>query len=505
MTRARRWPRWWTAALVALATALAWGCADDAADDDDADGVHKDDDADDDAADDDDADDDADDDDTYPPYDGPCEFAYAEEFDDAARDARVDAAVADALPVAPLQPGAIVHADPPPPSVTLWRPDPTREIVMPDYVDDMPLFERAVDWAEDELRCFELPSGAAWLSEDDAYDLYRDVAELTTGVPIDDSPGRRTVIGLRGAYPGTFAWHGNEPDRFNDTLVLLWIDGEGRKQVREHAAHTDVGDYDFGVDSSSFLRPNRRYEYTDGWHHDYNALAMDEWGYTTRDDTNHNGHWDSDRNGWLPPDTGDDHDRIGSGHNIHMASVDAPLGSASVRNWSAGCQVIPGMASWEAFIEDAWTEEGDPVDYQLVDVRDIAPQVWSPCTPDGTHECPYPIDSWSFRHDGDTAAATSAAFDLYNCSDADERGPEVVYVLTVDDDVTIDARVDCDDPDVDVDVHLLDADDPDACLARGHWDLSHSVGPGRYVVIVDTWFDGLEALAGEYTLWVDIH
>jgi hypothetical protein len=163
------------------------------------------------------------------------------------------------------------------------------------------------------------------------------------------------------------------------------------------------------------------------------------------------------------------------------------------------------MASWEAFIHDAWTDEGDPVDYQLIDVRDIAPQVWTPCTPDGSHECPYAITSWSFQHSGNTSTITTSQFDVYNCSSTDERGPEVVYVLTVDDYVTIDAEVDCDDPVVDVDVHLLDADDANACLARDHWALSHDVGPGRYFVIVDTWFDGVDELAGEDTLWVDVY
>ena len=117
--------------------------------------------------------------------------------------------------------------------------------------------------------------------------------------------------GVVPAYPGTFAWHGNTPDYFNDTLVMLWIDHEGQHHVREFPGHTDVGARDFGENSSSSLRPNRRYHHINGWHRStYNALYMIDEGYRVRDDTNHNGHWDSDRNGWLPPRTADDHDRI---------------------------------------------------------------------------------------------------------------------------------------------------------------------------------------------------
>jgi hypothetical protein len=38
-----------------------------------------------------------------------------------------------------------------------------------------------------------------------------------------------------------------------------------------------------------------------------------------------------------------------------------------VDSWSAGCQVIPGMANWTEFITNAWTMPGDPVDTFLVD------------------------------------------------------------------------------------------------------------------------------------------
>jgi hypothetical protein len=377
------------------------------------------------------------------------------------------------------------------------------DIVMPGYSDTMPLFERAQEWTA-AARCYETPIGVMLLNESEAYTLYRDIAELTTGVPFDTAVGVRTVVGLRGAYPGRLFHHGNPPNRFNDTLVLLWTDDQAQAHVREFPVNTDTGAYDFGWHSSSSLRPNRRYFYINGWHSDYNALHIDESGYLVWDDANKNGHWDSDRNGWLPPDSSDDHQRTGGGHNIHMGSLDAPLGTAAVNVWSAGCQVIPGMANWTEFITHAWTNAGDRVNYFLIDVRDIDHRVWSPCTPDGTHVCPYEIDTFPFVHSDDTAASTTREFDLYNCSSADESGPEVVYFLTVDHSGTLSVEVDdVDGDDIDVDVHLLDADDSNACLDRAHISFSISIGPGRYYIIADTYVEGGQELSGPYTLTVD--
>jgi hypothetical protein len=372
-------------------------------------------------------------------------------------------------------------------------------IVMPDFQDDMPLFERAEDWGVG-TRCFELPTGAALLSEEEAWAMYRRVAETTTGGHVDATPGRRTVLGIRGAYPGTFAWNGNEPNRFNDTLVLLWRDEADEARVLEFAGHTDTGAHVFQMASS--LWPDRRYDYRCGWHNDFNAIEIVETGYRVRDDANSNGHWDSDRNGWLPPSGDKDFDRAGSEHNIHIASVDGPLETAEVDNWSAGCQTIPGMASWTRFIENAWTQLDDPVDYFLVDARDIPSYAWIACTPDGSHQCPYRIGGFPFHATGNTIGWPVSVFDVYNCSTADESGPEVVWVFTTQTGGTVTATVDdvAGDDGPDVDVHLLMADDPKACLARGNVSAAADVPPGRYFVVVDTYVDGGTPLPGAFTL-----
>lgn len=400
----------------------------------------------------------------------------------------------------------IAHDEPLPPYVyTLAPKDPDDPVLtMPGYEDDMPLFERGRAW-DTPTRCYETPTGVRLLTEPEAWELYRSIAELTTGSPMDDTPGVRTVVGIRGAYPGTFAWHGNAPDRFNDTIVVLWIDDEGVRHVREFPVNTDTGAHDFGVDASSSLRPNRRYWYINGWHRTYNALHIDEDGYRVRDDTNNNGHWDSDRNGWLPPLGEQDYFRAGGGHNIHTGEVDAPLGSALVDVWSAGCQVIPGNASWTEFIYRAWTAEGDRVAYFLVDARDIAPEVWTgPCEPDGTHECPFRIASLPFEHAIDTTSWPVSEHDLYNCSEANEAGPEVMYLLQLDRSGTLRVSVDCVEP-VDLDVHLLDGDDSQACLERAHIAFDYAITPGRYLIAVDTYVDDSGAvLVGPYTLHVSL-
>jgi len=439
--------------------------------------------------------------------DGDCDFDYVDAF---------YAAPAPRLAAPAWEPrqrlerhGAVAWAEPAPAGT--WTlavegggaPAPMPDLTMPDYSDDMPLFERAEDWQGE--RCFETPRGVEWMDEAGAYDLYMAIAQQTTGISAVTAGERRTVLGLRGAYPGTFGWHGNAPDLYNDTLVLLWQD-DGGKQVREYPVNTDTGDYDFGTDSSSSLRPNRRYTHQNGWHRSYNALAIAEWGYHSIDDSNHNGHWDSDRNGWLGPSSGTDYERVGSGHNIHMASVDAPLGTAQVNNWSAGCQTIPGMDNWTAFIGDAWESEGTEVQYFLVDARDIEPEVWAPCdSHDGSHACPFPIASFPFEDHRDTAAVGVDGFDLYNCSDTDESGPELVYLFTTDRSGTLEVEVDCDEP-VDVDIHLLEGDDPDACLARDHTDFDYAITPGRYLIVVDSWVDDEgEVYSGAFTLRVDLN
>ena len=192
-------------------------------------------------------------------------------------------------------------------------------VVLPTHVNDLPLSDRAQAWTE--ARCYELgpfdstrsdsQQGGVLLSEGDAYEVYVRLVQSTLWRSIDQSPNKRTIIGIRGAYPGSLRWHHNAPNQYNDSLILVWRDDLGDPHVREYPVNTDTGVYDFGVDNSSSLRANRFYPYINGWHRDYNAIQIALPAYPVRDDTNNNGHWDSDRNGWLDgPEPGEDYDRL---------------------------------------------------------------------------------------------------------------------------------------------------------------------------------------------------
>ncbi len=405
--------------------------------------------------------------------------------------------------------GPITHGEPAPAYLWWMTPPPVDgmippPIVMPGYSDNMPLFPRAQSWGG--TRCYETPAGVRMLTESEAFDLYRQIVERTLGVTMNTAANFRNVVGIRGAYPGRFVWNRNSPDYFNDTLALLWIDSAGVKHVREFPVNTDTGDNSY--DTTSSLLPNRLYRYTNGWHRDYNALSMNEyaynWEYNTADDANANGHWDCDRNGWLNTGSTLDYIRVGSAHNIHMGSVDAPLGRARVAGWSAGCQVIPGMANWTAFINSAWTGSGDRVDYWLIDARDIDRSLWGQtCTPDGSHDCPFRITSFPYVHSHTTVGAASR-FSQYNCSTANEGGPEVVYEVKIPRHGTLTVTVECTSP-VDIDIHLLVMDDSRACLTRHNTTFTRDVAPGRYLIVADSYVSGGSVYSGAYTLRVNFN
>ncbi len=409
-----------------------------------------------------------------------------------------------------LDMGPVEHGEPSPPYFWLMTPPPIDGIIpppitMPGYSDNMPLFSRAQAW-NGQRRCYETPSGVRELTEAEAFDFYRDIVQVTLGVTMNVAPNFRNVVGIRGAYPGRISWHRNSPDHFNDTLVLMWIDSNGVKNVREFPVNTDTGDNNYT--STSSLLPNRLYRYKNGWHRDYNALSMNEhafnYEYNTADDANANGHWDCDRNGWLNTGSTLDYIRVGSAHNIHMGSMNGPLGTARVAGWSAGCQVIPGMANWTAFINHAWTTSGARVDYWLIDARDIDKSLWGQsCAPDGSHECPFRVTSFPYSHSHTTVGGQSR-FGVYNCSTANEQGPEIVYEVKVPTHGTLHVSVDCVEP-VDIDVHLLVMDDPRACLTRAHISFTRKVVPGRYLVVADTFVSSNGTInSGPYTLNINL-
>lgn len=386
-------------------------------------------------------------------------------------------------------------------------------LTMPGYTDTLPLFDRAKDWVDGEERCYMTSTEDVFnLNQDEAYDLYVKIAEKTVGVTLNQTAGRRNVVGIRGAHPGQFFFNGDLPNRFNDTIVLLWIDEEGQKHVREFPVNTNTGIQKSSSTKASALPANRHYRYVNGLHKGYNALKNNEYNYITRDDANNNSHIDNDRNGWFKPTTGtQDYDRTGSGHNIHYGKA-TNLKTSPVSNWSAGCQVIPGMKNWTTFISKAWTGSGKFVDYYLVDVRDIDNRVWDDtCIEDGTHSCPFHI---TFENNTFTDSNTlmagdgSADWDSYNCAATkDESGPGRVYVFTWDDSgaakKTLTVKVSSSDGG-DPDIMLLDGDDPNSCIVRNDKTISKSITPGRYYIVVDTYVSNGNIKYGSYDLEVTL-
>lgn len=122
---------------------------------------------------------------------------------------------------------------------------------------------------------------------------------------------------------------------------------------------------------------------------------------------------------------------------------------------------------------------------------------------DGTPEDPLRIDDFPFAHAGDTSRASTQAIDAYPpCDDADESGPEVRYRVELDEPTALRVMV-LDRPDVDVDVHIVEADgDGETCVARGDRRIEGELPAGMWDIVVDTWSDGGEAFVGEYLLVV---
>jgi hypothetical protein len=125
---------------------------------------------------------------------------------------------------------------------------------------------------------------------------------------------------------------------------------------------------------------------------------------------------------------------------------------------------------------------------------------------DGSWASPFILDSFPVTRSGDTSQGGYTDADVYTpCAAAtSESGPEFVYMLVAPDNGTLTISVDDVPSDsVDVDVHLLDAASPDACIARNNVSLINTVEGGKtYYVVVDTWFNGVDALSGPYELTV---
>lgn len=148
---------------------------------------------------------------------------------------------------------------------------------------------------------------------------------------------------------------------------------------------------------------------------------------------------------------------------------------------------------------DAGTPDADMPDADEPDGGDDLD--WVP--PCDAEPCPLVIEGFPFQHIADTRDSVTR-FDRYACApNTNEGGPEFHYVFKVDAPGFLAAGV-SDGSGVDIDIHLLDAHNPDRCLARNDEALGVRLEPGVYFFVADTWVNGGgNALAGEFELMLN--
>jgi GDSL-like Lipase/Acylhydrolase family len=121
---------------------------------------------------------------------------------------------------------------------------------------------------------------------------------------------------------------------------------------------------------------------------------------------------------------------------------------------------------------------------------------------DGSPGTPFLVDRLPFTHTADTAVSPHENVDAYPACDTgqDESGPEYLYRLELSETTPIRILVIA-APGVDVDLHLLDdTATPEGCLDRDHRILEHTLDPGIYHLMVDTWVSTTGPLSGSYLL-----
>lgn len=173
--------------------------------------------------------------------------------------------------------------------------------------------------------------------------------------------------------------------------------------------------------------------------------------------------------------------------------------------WAEG-STAPADATAPAAVPDA-TGRAPSDAPSPADADPFPPAPDEPDEPFGTWERPIPVAAFPFYDARDTAEAPSPVFDAYGCAlETDEGGAGYVYLLSIDAPGVLEAAIDDLPGDaVDVDLHLLSAPDPDACLIRDDVAFSFAVTPGTWYLVADTWqSDAGEVFAGPYSLSLDL-
>jgi hypothetical protein len=122
---------------------------------------------------------------------------------------------------------------------------------------------------------------------------------------------------------------------------------------------------------------------------------------------------------------------------------------------------------------------------------------------DGKKQSPFVIDALPFHDSRDTKGWPQRLIASYSCApQTDESGPEYFYRLVLKQPTKIRAMV-FDGDNVDIDLHLLDSTAAGAgCIARDDREVTASLQPGTYHLVLDTYVKSGVEKAGEYLLVV---
>ncbi len=124
----------------------------------------------------------------------------------------------------------------------------------------------------------------------------------------------------------------------------------------------------------------------------------------------------------------------------------------------------------------------------------------------GSADDPILVTSALFTDSNNTVGGPSDIFDSYSCAPStDESGPEVFYLLELSQAATVTVSV-SDGYGVDIDPHLLDGLDNQACLARNDTSFTvPGVSSGSYYIAADTWVNSSgQQLVGPYQITVQV-
>lgn len=115
----------------------------------------------------------------------------------------------------------------------------------------------------------------------------------------------------------------------------------------------------------------------------------------------------------------------------------------------------------------------------------------------GTRADPFKVDSLPFVDVHDTSTDGVSEIDSYDCSGANEGGPELWYRVEITETTTIRALV-LDGEGTDIDVHLLGVDAEGQCFERADRTIETTLSPGTYHFSLDTFVSGGQPASGRY-------